>query len=93
MMKKITARILEVTKDDQKICSARVIWAKLEDEKSKQVYRVQWAETPTVIGPTGTWSSRAQYAFIKAWERCEVGNEVWLYHAEDLNLNFFEPKE
>ena len=92
-MRKITARILEVTKDDQRICSARLIWAKLEDEKSKDVYQVSWAEMPTVIGPTGVWTSRARYAFTKAWDKCKVGDEVWLYHAEDRNLNFFEPKE
>ncbi len=92
-MKKIMARVLELTKDDQRICSARVIWAKLEDEKSKEVYQVNWAEMPTVIGPTGVWTSKARHAFKGAWEKCKVGDVVWLYHAEDPNVNFFEPKE
>lgn len=92
-MRTIKARILEMTKDDQKMCSSRVIWATLQDVKSGEKYRVRWAESPMVIGITGVWRSRAIYSFAKSWEKCEIGDEVWLYHAEDDNSNFFEPIE
>ena len=90
-MKKIRARILSMTKDDMKFCSARVIWACLEDVENGQKYHVAWAQSPGVIGVTGTWRSRAQDAFSVAWEKCEVDDVVWLYHPTDSNFNYFEP--
>lgn len=88
--RKQKARILELSKDDQKVCSSRVIWAKLQVENTGKTYRVCWAETPAIVGPTGVWTSKACHAFDDAWA-CEIGDIVWLYHAEDLNFNFFEP--
>ncbi len=88
--RKQKARILELSKDDQKVCSSRVIWAKLQVENTGKTYRVCWAETPAIVGPTGVWKSKACHAFDDAWA-CEIGDIVWLYHAEDLNFNFFEP--
>jgi hypothetical protein len=90
-MIKIKARILKMTKDDMTICSARCIWATLLDEQSNKEYRVAWAQTPTVIGVTGTWRSKAQHVFEKSWDKCNVGDEVWLYHPSDSNFNYFEP--
>lgn len=89
--KKVKARILELVKDDMTICSSRVIFAQLEDITSKNIYKVNWAECPVVIGPKGIWYSKAQNAFKKAWQNCKVGDTVRLYHAEDSNSNYFEP--
>lgn len=91
MIVKIKARILRITKDDMKTCSSRCIWAELVDEKSKEHYHVAWANSPTVIGFLGTWRSRAQDAFESAWEKCNEGDEVWLYHPSDDSFNYFEP--
>lgn len=90
-MMKIKARIIKMTKDDMTICSARCIWATLLDEKTNTEYSVAWAQTPTIIGVTGTWRSKAQHVFDKAWDNCEVGDEIWLYHPSDCNFNYFEP--
>lgn len=91
MMKKIKARIKELTKDDMKICSSKVIWANLVDEQTGDKYHVAWAESPMVIGCTGTWRSRAKDVFDAVWQKCEVGDEVWLYHSGDENFTYFEP--
>lgn len=91
MLKKIKARILTITKDDMKICSSRVIWAKVVSIESGDVYCVAWAQTPVIFGITGVWRSRAQDAFQKVWECSQNGDEVWLYHAEDKNVNYLEP--
>lgn len=91
MIKKIKARILQLTKDDMQWCSAMVIWAKLVDEKTGDEYRVSWAKCPSVIGINGTWRSRAQDVFEAVWQKSEVDDEVWLYHAEDENFSYFEP--
>lgn len=89
-MKRCRARITEISKDDMQICSSRVIRAKFEDNCGNK-YQVAWADTPTVIGITGTWDSRNRDAFERAWRSCNVGDEVWLYHAEDSSYNYFEP--
>lgn len=90
MTMKRKARIIKITKDDMKVCSSRVIWATLRDEMGKE-YRVAWADSPTIAGVTGFWQSRNSFSFKRAWENCKVGDEVWLYHAEDCNFNYFEP--
>ncbi len=92
-MMKIKARILTMTKDDMRICSSRCIWAELLDEKTNERYRVAWAQSPMVVGFSGTWRSRAQSVFDSAWQRCNEGDEVWLYHPLDSNFNYFEPIE
>lgn len=93
MMMKIKARILNMTKDDMITCSSKCIWAELLDEKHNVKYRVAWAQSPMVIGFTGTWRSRAQSVFEKTWEKCNEGDVVWLYHPTDNNFNYFEPIE
>ena len=92
MMKKCKARISKISKDDMRICSSRVIWAELTDEANK-VFHVAWADTPSVIGVTGNWSSRNKDSFEMAWNRCKIGDEVWLYHVEDSSFNYFEPQK
>ena len=65
MLKKCKARIEKIAKDDIKLCSSRCIWADLRDENDV-LYHVKWAETPSVVGITGNWSSREPYAFENA---------------------------
>lgn len=91
MMKKIKARIKTLTKDDMKMCSSKVIWAELVDETTGEKYRVAWAECPMVIGVSGTWRSRAKEVFEAVWKKCEIEDEVWLYHSGDENFTYFEP--
>lgn len=90
MLKKCKARIEKIAKDDIKLCSSRCIWADLRDENDV-LYHVKWAETPSVVGITGNWSSREPYAFENAWNKCNEGDVVWLYHSDDQNYNYFEP--
>ena len=84
------ARITQIKKDDMTICSSRVIWADLEDNDG-QIFHVAWADTPYVIGVTGNWGARNKNSFSLAW-KCEEGDEVWLFHSDDQNHNYFEPK-
>lgn len=93
MIAKIKARILKMTKDDMRICSSRCIWASLVDETTNKEYHVTWAKTPMVVGFSGMWSSKFPNLFDRAWEKCEVGDEVWLYHPLDSNFNYFVPLE
>ena len=67
-----TARILEIIKDDMTFCSSRVILAKLKIEKSGEIISIQWVNSPTVIGITSFWKSKAMECFDRAWE-CEKG--------------------
>lgn len=90
MYKKIKARIIKITKDDMVTCSSRVIRAKLED-KHGETYLVSWASSPAVFGPTVRILSRNPSEFDNAWNKCEAGDEVWLYHSTDNDFNFFEP--
>lgn len=89
-MLKCKARITKLSKDDMRICSSRVIWAELEDESGKK-YSVAWADSPTIMGITGNWASRNKDSFLRAWCKSEVGDIVYLYHADDSSYNFFEP--
>lgn len=90
MLGRCKARITKISKDDMVTCSSRVIWADLTNETNGEKYHVAWADTPSIFGITGIWSSRNKEAFSRAWT-CKEGDEVWLYHAEDSSYNFFEP--
>ena len=89
MYKTIKARILNITRDDMTFCSARVIRARLEDEKGKEHF-VRMACSPTIIGPTVKMISRNSSQFDAVWNRSKAGDEVYLYHSDDENSTYFE---
>lgn len=90
MYKTIKARIIKITKEDMKFCSTKVIKAVLKDEKGQECH-VSMAFGPTIIGPTVQMISKNLSQFEAVWNRCKEGDEVYLYHSDDANNNYFEP--
>lgn len=85
------ARILSMTKDNEQYCSSRCILAVLQDEFTNELFHVEWAESPGVIGFPGTQRSMAQDMFEKTWNNCNVGDLAWLHQCNETGFNFFEP--
>lgn len=87
-MEKTKCTILEVKKDDMRICSARVIFATLVDDGGNE-HQVAWVAGWAVERTTGTVDYLETPEFKQAWNKAERGMQVELCYADESNRGYF----
>lgn len=91
MSRMVECRISKLVKDDKRICSARVIFATLEDSDGNK-YWISWVSGPAVVRTNGEIDYQETADFTKAWNEAKVGMNVDLYQLEEESKGYFALK-